>query len=55
MKSFNEKCYTLLKKVPKGKIVTYKQIANKMNSKAYRVVENAMNKNPSAPFHVTEL
>ena len=44
--SFNEKCYEILKKVPKGKVVTYKQIAHKLNSKAYRAVGNAMNKNP---------
>jgi methylated-DNA-[protein]-cysteine S-methyltransferase len=45
--SFNERCYEILKKVPKGKVVTYKQIANAMNSKAYRAVGNAMNKNPN--------
>ncbi len=49
MKSFNEKCYELLKKVPKGKITTYKEIANALNTKAYRAVGNAMNKNPYAP------
>jgi methylated-DNA-[protein]-cysteine S-methyltransferase len=46
---FNEKCYSILKKVPKGKVVTYKQIANELNSHAYRAVGNAMNKNPYAP------
>jgi methylated-DNA-[protein]-cysteine S-methyltransferase len=45
-KSFNEKCYELLKKVPKGKVTTYKAIAQKLNSKAYRQVGKAMNKNP---------
>lgn len=47
--TFNERCYTLLKKVPKGKVVTYKSLAKAMNSKAYRAVGNAMNKNPYAP------
>ena len=43
--NFNEKCYTVLKKVPKGKVVTYKQIARKLHSNGYRAVGNAMNKN----------
>jgi len=49
MKSFNERCYIILKKVPKGKITTYNAIAKKLNSKAYSAVGNAMNKNPYAP------
>ena len=48
-KSFYEKCYSILKKVPKGKITTYKEIANALGTKAYRTVGNAMNKNPYAP------
>lgn len=48
-KTFNEKCYEILKKVPKGKVTTYKKIANLLNTKAYRAVGNAMNKNPYAP------
>lgn len=44
--SFNQKCYELLRKIPKGKVTTYKIIANKLNTKAYRAVGNAMNKNP---------
>lgn len=47
--SFSEKCYKLLKKVPKGKVTTYKIIAKKLNTKAYRAVGNTMNKNPHAP------
>ncbi len=49
MKSFNERCYAVLRKVPKGKVTTYKAIAKKLNSNAYRAVGNAMNKNPHAP------
>ncbi|MFA5485230.1 MAG: MGMT family protein [Candidatus Pacearchaeota archaeon] len=48
-KSFNEKCYDILRNVPKGKVTTYKEIAEKLNTKAYRAVGNAMNKNPYAP------
>ena len=49
MKSFQEKCYSILKKVPTGYVVTYKEIAKKLNSKAYRAIGTAMNKNPYAP------
>jgi len=48
-KSFNERCYEVLKKVPKGKVTTYKEIAKRLKSKGYRAVGNAMNKNPYAP------
>ncbi len=47
MKTFNQKCYNLLKKIPEGKVTTYKAIAKKLKSNAYRTVGNAMNKNPS--------
>ncbi len=47
--NFNERCYQLLSKVPKGKVTTYKDLAQAMNTKAYRAVGNAMNKNPYAP------
>jgi methylated-DNA-[protein]-cysteine S-methyltransferase len=48
MKSFNERCYELLRKVPAGKVTTYKDLAEAMKTKAYRAVGNAMNKNPYA-------
>lgn len=44
--NFNEKVYNLCKKIPKGKVSTYKILAIKLNSKAYRAVGNALNKNP---------
>lgn len=47
--NFNHKCYKLLKQVPKGKVTTYKYIANALGTKAYRLVGRAMNKNPYAP------
>ncbi len=48
-KSFNERCYEVLRKVPKGKVTTYKEIARALHTKAYRAVGNAMNKNPYSP------
>src|SRR5688500_2661057 len=47
--SFNERCYKLLVRVPKGKVTTYKELARALKSRAYRAVGNAMNKNPNAP------
>ena len=47
--SFNEKVYALLKKVPKGKVTTYKALAEALGTKAYRAVGQAMRCNPYAP------
>lgn len=44
---FKDKCYKLLKKVPKGKVVTYKEIARALNTRAYRAVGRAMKVNPN--------
>ena len=43
--SFDDRCYALLKRIPKGKVTTYSEIARALNSKAYRAVGNAMAKN----------
>jgi methylated-DNA-[protein]-cysteine S-methyltransferase len=47
--SFSEKIYALLRKVPKGKITTYKELAKALKTKAYRAVGQAMRNNPYAP------
>ena len=47
--NFSEGCYQLLKRVPRGKVTTYKEISHTLKTKAYRAVGNAMNKNPHAP------
>jgi len=49
MKSFHERCYSVLRRVPRGKVTTYKELAHVINSKAYRAVGTAMNKNPYSP------
>ncbi len=49
-KEFSKDCYSLLKKVPLGKVTTYKEIARALGTKAYRAVGNAMHKNPHAPY-----
>ncbi|HII65678.1 TPA: MGMT family protein [Candidatus Woesearchaeota archaeon] len=48
-KNFNQKVYELLKKIPKGKVTTYRILAEKLGTKAYRAVGNAMATNPYAP------
>jgi len=47
---FQEKVYSLCRKVPKGKVTTYKEIARGIGTKAYRAVGTALNKNPFAPI-----
>ena len=43
---FQNKVYRLLKQIPKGKVTTYKIIAKKLNSRAYRAVGTALKCNP---------
>ena len=45
-KSFNQRCYDLLRQIPKGKVVTYADIAHQLGGKAYQAVGNAMASNP---------
>ena len=47
--TFNEEVYALLRSVPKGKVTTYKVLAEKLGTKAYRAVGRAMKVNPYAP------
>ena len=52
--SFQAKVFAAVKKIPRGKTLSYKQVAGMIgNSKAYRAVGNALNKNcdPSVPCH----
>ena len=44
-RKFNERCYELLKKIPEGKVATYKEMANALGSSAWRAVGSAMAKN----------
>jgi len=49
--NFNEKVYKLCKKIPKGKVSTYKEIGKALKGKGqiYRAIGRALNKNPYAP------
>lgn len=54
MLTFTEKVYVVVKKIPKGKTLTYKQVAIKAGRpKAFRSVGNILNKNynPAIPCH----
>ena len=46
---FQEKVWSLLKQIPKGKVTTYKIIAEKLGTNAFRAVGNACHRNPYFP------
>ena len=46
-KSFDQRCHELLLQIPKGKVTTYMEIAHALETKAYRAVGQAMNRNPN--------
>ena len=51
---FQEKVYNIVKKIPKGKILSYKEVAKLAGSpRASRAVGNALNRNPfkEVPCH----
>lgn len=43
--NFSEKVYALCKQVPKGKVTTYKEIANALGVKAFRAVGQVLKNN----------
>ena len=47
--NFHEKVWALTARIPRGKVVTYSQIAHKLGSRGYRAVGQALNRNPYAP------
>ncbi len=52
--AFSGKVYEIIRKIPKGRVTTYKEIARKLRTKAYRAVGTALrnNKYPAAiPCH----
>ncbi len=51
---FSQKVYEVVKKIPEGKTLTYKEVAKLTgNPRAYRAVGNILNKNynPEIPCH----
>ena len=54
MKTFTEKVYEVVGKIPRGKVLTYKEVARLAGSpRASRAVGNILNKNhnPKIPCH----
>lgn len=54
MSGLTQDCHNLLKHIPKGKVTTYKAVAEMLGTKAYRAVGNAVGKNrdiPNVPCH----
>ena len=52
--TFREKVYRVVKKIPKGRVLTYKEVARRVGKPlAYRAVGNILNKNvdPKVPCH----
>lgn len=49
MTPLQEKTYKLLKKVPKGRVTTYKALADTLHTKGYRAIGQFMRTNPYAP------
>ena len=47
--AFQIKVWNACKKIPKGRVSTYKSIARLINSRGYRAVGGALNKNTYAP------
>src|SRR5262245_13751661 len=47
--TFTERVYELTRRVPEGKVTTYKDIAHALGSGAYRGVGQALRCNPDAP------
>ncbi len=50
---FEDKVYRVCKKIPKGKVSTYKEVGKSLKSKAYRAIGQALKKNPykEVPCH----
>jgi methylated-DNA-[protein]-cysteine S-methyltransferase len=47
--SFDERVWAICSRIPKGRVTTYKAIAEKLGTRAYRAVGQALSRNPYAP------
>ena len=45
IESLDQRCYDLLRKSPRGKVTTYRQIAHALGTKAYRAVGQVLKRN----------
>ncbi len=49
MKSFSQQVYALCSQIPRGRVTTYKAIAEELGTQSYRAVGQALRVNPFAP------
>lgn len=47
--SFDDRVHELITSIPKGRVMTYKQIADVLGTRAYRAVGGACNRSPGMP------
>lgn len=47
--SFDEKVWEMCRKIPKGKVTSYREIGMALRTKAYRAIGQALSRNPYAP------
>lgn len=47
--SFAEQVYSLCKKIPKGKVTTYKSIGDALGIRSYRAIGQALRRSPGMP------
>ena len=47
--TFSDDVYKIVKKIPKGKVSTYKDIGLMLHTKAYRAIGSILKRNPNAP------
>lgn len=46
---FQRRVYEAIKKIPRGRVTTYKILANRLKCRSYRAVGQALKRNPFAP------
>jgi O-6-methylguanine DNA methyltransferase len=54
MTEFSDKIFNIVRRIPKGEVLTYKQVAERAGRpRAYRAVGNILNRNfdPAIPCH----
>ena len=47
--SFAERVYEVVRRIPEGKVLTYKEVGRRLNSRGYRAIGQALRCNPYAP------
>lgn len=48
--TLKDQVFEIVKQIPEGKVTTYKDIADKLGTKAYRAIGQILKNNPCAPI-----